>query len=306
LNEPVGKIADVTFLILRSQPLKANQGLPDEVRKAIDLLLRTRGNAESVILCFIGTQLALLYWLDPDWTREHILPLFDWQATSEAQAAWIGYLSVAQVLPRLWDDLKTFFIQAFDHLDELAEPSKNLIRLLVGLATENDEALTSEESRDCLRKVSSEELRWAAERLALQLKGAGEQASVLWREAIGPFLREVWPRERQKRTPMASAYLSLAAVRSGDAFSEAVPVILDFVCPVNRGYGLGRELEESGLLGIAPTLVLELLDAIIEENTTMIFEGLGNCLVAMRTALPQIATDNKFRRLHEVAMRTAW
>ena len=136
----------------------------------------------------------------------------------------------------------------------------------------------------------------------------------LFRSAVKPFLRDVWPQERSLTSPGISDRLSrLPAITRGD-FAEAVDAIERFLVPFDcwsmLDYGL-----YSGDSDRTPKLVmiddedkaealLRLMDRTIrKEENAVIPHNLGDALEQVRKVAPNLVRTPKYRRLETAARR---
>ena len=136
----------------------------------------------------------------------------------------------------------------------------------------------------------------------------------LFRSAVKPFLRHVWPQEHSLTSPGISDRLSrLPAITRGN-FAEAVDAIERFLVPFDcwsmLDYGL-----YSGDSDRTPKLVmiddedkaealLRLMDRTIrKEENAVIPHNLGDALEQVRKVAPNLVRTPKYRRLETAARR---
>lgn len=89
---------------------------------AADLLHPDAGRSRLGIpvLC---AQLAYFDHYDPEWTREHLLPCFDWDEDRRTAAqAWQGFASWGRLSPSVWKELSPLLPTTLQHLDDLDGP----------------------------------------------------------------------------------------------------------------------------------------------------------------------------------------
>ena len=301
LNSCVGVLASALFHVLRSKSLERGSGLPSGIKARLEMLLDdSHSNAGLVI---VASRLAVLHDLDPEWTLSQLLPLFDWTEPARAREAWQGFLWSPVVRPSLWRHLKQHFLETFGHLAEIAPHQRNLAILLTSVAIDGEGALDPTDARRCLKQLDGPGRGTVAWGLMRRLDGAAEKAAALWRERVGPWLGDAWPLERRFRDVDSSASLAMAAIRSGEAFPEAVRVVAHLIAPLPYPGVVVRELKERSLPRTYPSDVLGLIDAIIETSPSGWFGDLGEVLATLESASPALANDRRFERLNEIRLR---
>jgi hypothetical protein len=304
INHPAGVLAEALFAVLRSRSLTRNAGLPADVRERLETLLTLPIDQARLARVIVASRLGLLHELDADWTRARVVPLFDWQIAKEAVGAWQGYLWSPSITLGLWEDLKPHFIDAFDHLAEVGEPTRNLAGLLAAISIEGGPVITAEEARGCLRRLDDSGRAEAARWLADRLEGAGAQTETLWRERVGPWIETAWPQELLLRGPHSTRNLARVAILAQGAFSQAVDVVVPFLVPVEDDASLILDtLTKAGHLEFMPAAALKLLNAITSDKPTSWFGPLGACLARIESASPPLSADPRFQRLRDIAER---
>ena len=131
----------------------------------------------------------------------------------------------------------------------------------------------------------------------------------LFRSAVKPFLRDVWPQERSLTSPGISHRLSrLPAITRGE-FAKAVKAIERFLVPFEcwsmGEYGLYGDDELSMIDNEAKAeALLCLLDRTIgtAENAVIPYD-LGDALEQVRKVAPNLARNPEYRRLETAARR---
>jgi hypothetical protein len=120
INNDGGKITLLWLRMLSKEQQnleKINQKIPDYYRVNFNKILEGedyQAELGRVILC---SQLNFLFSLDPNWTRENIIPLFGWKTEKkQAQQAWCGFLMWGKCNGQILSDLMPLYKQTFSHL----------------------------------------------------------------------------------------------------------------------------------------------------------------------------------------------
>ncbi len=134
INHPTGVLAEALFLVLRSRSVERGRGIEDKVRARLEQVIAAQGNAARLGRVIVASRLPLLHDLDPEWTQDQVIPLFDWSNPEEAMGAWQGYLWSPWLRPPLWAAIKDHFLAAFDHVTALGGWKENLAALLASIS----------------------------------------------------------------------------------------------------------------------------------------------------------------------------
>lgn len=306
INHPLGKLAGGLMKRLRADVSEGSTGLGASIQERIEQLLGLSGSAERVVTAIICSRLSLLFSVAPDWTEEHVIPKLRWEDTEIAICAWQGYLWGASVGPSLWSRIKPHYLDTLDHLDQLSDQNtRNLAQLLAIVGIEFPEGLSTAEASDCLRKLEPAGRVAVARWIESRLDGAGDRAPTLWKEEVGPWIREVWPPENQYRSSQESTALSRAVIEAGRAFPDAVEDISDYLVPVDRAGHVIHPLLEENIPQQHPESSLLLLSKIMGGDTFG-YRRIGDCLNQIQEAAPEIAEESEFRMLRTAAIERGW
>ena len=225
INHPAGVLCGSLLDVARVGVAERGSGLSAETAHRLGRAARAQGAGGDAVTTVLSLSLSHLHDLDPHWTSTHVIPMLDWAKPQRAAAAWDGFLRRAWVRPSLWEQVKSSFLGAFDHLDELSggHPRRSLGSLVASTAVVGREGdLTAEESQRCLVALGPEGVGAAALWISEKMDSVGSGAPSLWRERVGPWLKAGWPHRVGLIDPAASEYLAVAAIRARDAFPDAV------------------------------------------------------------------------------------
>jgi hypothetical protein len=153
-------------------------------------------------------------------------------------------------------------------------------------------------------------LSWMAGNMPVQSQQSAEE---LFRSAVAPFLKNVWPQERSLATRgVSSAFADLPAT-AGEAFSEAVDAIERFLVPFDcwsmSAYGLWGELDGVSKLAFIDSpqkaaAFLRLLDMTIGTSEgSVVPMDLAEALDQVCQVSANMASIPAYRRLATVARR---
>ncbi|MEW8441337.1 MAG: SIR2 family protein [Candidatus Thiodiazotropha taylori] len=304
INGPIGDITDGLLITLNSLKLVEGYGIPDDFKTRIESLLASPGEGRDHAVSILTHDISWLYYLDNDWVMSRIIPWFSF-SSDEAEPAWSGYLwGINSISPAIRVVLKPYMLELFPKIyfwswDEY--PARIATQLVVELAVfRNDETdgFNNNESRQCLRNMEDKNRRDAVFYLGL----IGKQKENGWSTHVIPFIKNIWPKERRFRTSsLVSAWVSILG-DSGEVFPSVLSTIRKYLVPVE-----GRRLElhnfsrgfdgEQPLTVKFPAAVLELLDAVVSNNTGNLPFELEQILELVVESDSSLVSDRRYLRL---------
>ncbi|MBX9708674.1 MAG: hypothetical protein K2X61_12150 [Caulobacteraceae bacterium] len=307
INRSMGSLASAFFDALFGRGLKVGQEIPDDALARLTRLLTPAEPGHRPARVIAASRLSYLYAVDPDWTRAHLLSLFDWRDEVEATAAWQGFGWQPRIDERLWQALKPYFLPSFtpERLEGLGTAGTQLaaMLMLVGVEFGVDE-LPRDAARDAIRampeRLKSEAAAWIASYLRDLADGAVDELSAddAWVQRVGPLLARVWPPEPDPHGRGVASQFARAIVALDETFPQALQALLPHLVRGSADMVL-HELAASAHPERHPRETLTLLHRCIDIDQIWMANELRNILDRLRAAAPEIAEANEYRRLDE-------
>ena len=97
INAPAGRLAEV--LLKRLPNLRGNSVMPDDIQARLERLIDAPGIPGKLARIRISADVSFLFERFPNWTKEKVIPIFDW-ASPDAQDAWEARKSLRQLRGR--------------------------------------------------------------------------------------------------------------------------------------------------------------------------------------------------------------
>jgi hypothetical protein len=301
INNPVGQAIQGAFdFWYRTKP-SAGIGLaPAPLRDIFSRIAVATAGGLLGGLVIIASNLNSLFLVDSGWTREHLLPVFDWAEGEErAQAAWEGYLWNHRLARELFAALKTPFIATAPHYDQLTTHADQYVGMLVWAALEYPDLLSIAELRAALHLVPANGLSSGVQVLATALEGASERAPELWESRVKPVLVSAWPKSVSKRTPEQSTWFGQLCASAGASFPDAVAAISPLASPTRNNVVAFQMILQKGLATKFPADTLKLVRRLVDTGESFVMDDLPRLLDAIGSALPRLRQLAAFKRLAE-------
>lgn len=298
INHPVGQVTEALLIGWSRQPLEDGQGLPEALQPIFTQLCDPSIEKFRHGRVILAEQAILLFRVDPDWTKQRLLPLFDWQGDeTEARAAWAGFLWAARFSPPVLAAMKTPFLQTAQHYDLLDQYGEPYTALLALAALEARDRFTIAELGKATGRLPPEGLRETARALVQILESAAEQRTDYWTNRMAPYWQSIWPKSKDRLTPEISASLANLCIAADDAFPAALAKLQYWLKPLAHPDYPVNKLYEADLCRRFPEAALDFLHRVIADNPPWLPQDLEKCLETVREKAPQLAKDGRFNRL---------
>ncbi|MGH8227080.1 MAG: hypothetical protein ACREU3_04105 [Steroidobacteraceae bacterium] len=304
MNSPLGRLADV--LLQRLAGTQRGQAAPPELLRRLDQLVSAPGRAGMLARLYLAANVYPLFERVPDWTREHIVPIFDW-SNPDASQAWAARKYVNHIgSPELFALTKRPLLELFGRSDTGSDEARTFSQWLISVLIANRRhsaayPLTEAEVRTALRRADDKALPSVAQRLMVEMKQAPEgQQVAVWRSLVGPIFEGVWPLDVSLQTSASTFALVQLLRATGEAFPLAADIVIPFIRPDGRpGHMSVIPLIDApeALFVSAPAKMLELTVAVVGDAADGSVYGLTQVLDRIRDIAPELAETPQFRRL---------
>ncbi len=299
INHPVGLAIEAVINWWFSQGLEDDQGLHLEVKPIFDDICREDAPGLRYGPIILAGSLITLYRVDSEWTKENLLPYFDWeQAQDMAPEMWMSFLHSPRLYWPLLDELKEVFLAVSQHLDELGDTyRKQYLSFLTYGAMEPGGSFARQDFGNVVNALPVDALATMADTLFRALQGAGEQREEYFDNRIAPFFKNLWPKTQEAKTPAVSKAFSLLCAVAGDAFPSALEMLMDWLQPVGDTNLVIHLMHKADFVASYPEEALDFLSRIIDENDQWLSEDLKTLMQSIQGAGPDFGQDERFQRL---------
>ena len=162
LNHPVGHAASSLLNWWFLRELEDDQGLPDELKGRFAEMCNADNQPLWVGSVILAQQIIPLLRVDQAWTKEYLIPAFEWDAdVTKAAAMWDSFLHAPRIYLPLLELLKSPFLAVPEHIDVLDEQClKQYTRFLTYIALGEASVLSSAELKDVFSKLPAESVSY--------------------------------------------------------------------------------------------------------------------------------------------------
>ena len=241
-NSKSGKMSHIIFKFLWShfpEGIQRNKKIPVEIQYYFNLIIRSAKTNPAVMFHF-GEYLFALWFLDREWTKQHIKPLMDWDKHNNiCKSIWIGYFYHIKVNPNFLADFKKELLQMFlnnqglyakesdeTHQLNVLESIAELFLIATGgkwfenIFTDNE---TERLQQNFIKNTNI--LESLSRKIWQLLKNSEAKSANLWDEKIQPWITEFWPAQQNMKAPTIAQNLSFAILYCDDKFPTAIEVL---------------------------------------------------------------------------------
>ena len=264
INHPVGHVVDALLNWWYRRNPEDGQRLPELLEPVFTELCDAQVGKFRHGRVVLASHTVSLFRVDREWATKHLLPLFDWRSSSaEARAAWEGFLRSPRLHRSLMEAIKAPFLDSARHYDLFGEHGERRYpALLTFAALYRSDIFARQELAAATGALPTAGLVYAANALARELEGAGEQRPEFWKNRALWYFEKIWPKSLDHKTPTISEALGSVCIAAGNAFPEAVAAIRHWLQPPQYPGRLMHRLKEADHCSRFPESALDFLDRV--------------------------------------------
>lgn len=311
INGPIGMCTTALLHAVPGDVQLADSLIPKYIKHRFERLLAAAGEGSDHAVSIAMQNLNWFMYVDPTWTRNCLIPLltFDHPAS---EPAWNGFFHgrdnpispLAKIIKPLLLDLFPW-VDQFSWERDLSKVAMHWLGFMRIFHPDQPDGLTKHEMRTVLRSVSDE----ARSQFIFWLSRVGEANENGWTELVVPFIKDVWPRERQYRTAESMrAWIGLLDDTS-ESFPTVYAAVKKLLIPVetndNRFYRFTREFNDEQLITECfPEATLDLMNTITPQVLARPSNELPMILTLIAESEPSLTSDSRYLRLIDLVERS--
>ena len=301
INHPVGHVTEALLQWWYRGNLEDEQRLADEPRRRFSQLCETETVKFRHGRVLLAAHIISLFRVDPDWTAQFMLPLFEWEKSeAEARSAWEGFLWSPRLHRPLMEVLKPAFLNTANHYARLGRHREQYASLLTFIGLDPADLFRTSELALTMQSLPQRALDHAADTFFRAVDSAGNQRAEYWRNRAAPFLRSIWPKTPNVISPAVSESFGRACIAAGEAFPEAVGLVQPWLRSLRFPDQIAHALHEAEHDRCFSEPTLEILHRVVADDAQGFLRDLTACLNSIRTVQPELQHDHRFQRLLEI------
>ena len=303
-----GMLAEVVFMRMSREK--------DNPRffKLLEEILKSRAPGHKHGRAVVGGCAASLFFENQQWTKEHVLPMFD-EGHPDSLHAWVEFLKPLEMSENLAGAMKIALINVAKHTDKFGDLLwPHFAELAFHVCDRFPNVFRDEDQRRLVDNMGRETLQALCKRLQWKLQHAngGAARGKIWRDSIGPFMERAWPQRHSVKTPKNAELLGNIVIRTGDEFPDAVDWAKDFLSPIEHPIastsgGIIWALDKtegdpiSEIPGKFPEACLRFLHRVVNLKDGRQYKSLKlrSILDRIEEAQPELRKRKEFRELRD-------
>ena len=313
ISHPIGAMTEALLNRYFGKSIDKNEGIPTRYRELFSSICsdsRLEMRHGRVIL---ASRTASLYYADGDWTRENLLPLFDWKRDFfETRAAWCGFLMMYRIVVPLMQEIKNDFFTTADHIKALGQSGKTYCTILTLMGLWHIPGLCRAAYKGTIAKFEVSELEHCAEALMdYQTRwfysdemdqDERRTPERLWNEDVRPFIRNYWRNDSLKLSDRICASFAKLVVGTGKEFPNAQKELRWILksCNEDKAPCLFTMKGQTRCLQDFPEESLDFL-LLISKKVNRMSRVLKECLHEIEKVRPDLANDERFIKLSAIS-----
>lgn len=302
INQPVGIVTDA-LLKWWYRKLENDQSLPEGLKITFMDLCNIQINKFRHGRVLLASHVISLYRIDPNWTKEYLLPLFDWSLLTEAPVVWEGFLWSPRLYRPLLEDIKEPLLEGAKHYQELGKHAGQFAAFLTYVALDPGDIFTTEELSNATKCLPKEGLERTAQTLVTALVSAQDRRGEYWDNRLIPYLHSIWPKDISLITPIISESFALLCLAADESFPEALQKLESWIKPSQSPQILFDRMDKNQICTKFSKEALNFLDLVVSDDAHWLSGDFQKCLDVIEQKNQQLISDPRFVRLTTLARR---
>lgn len=303
--------AEALFKAVPGESQEAGSLVPAHIKSRLERLFAAPGEGSDNAVSVTAIRLNWLMHVDPDWTRERLLPMLTFEHPA-SEPAWNGFLSGGRVpSPSLAEIIKPLLIELIPWIEglswdrDLSEVAARWLGYMRVFHPDEASGLTRQEMRYVLRAMSDD----TRNRFIFWLGMVGQKNEDGWTKHVIPFIENDWPRERQYRTSASiRAWIGMLD-DTGAIFSAVYEAVKAFLVPMETSdhpfYRFTREVNDEEPITVRfPKETLDLMHRVTPGVISRPPYHLAQVLALIAETDPTLTSDRRYLRLIDLLERS--
>lgn len=303
INHPIGITTESLFIRWYEEKPNDNEGLEDKYRERFEMLVANESDVYHLSRAIVITNALSLYRVSPNWSNQHIIPLFNWENRVVATLAWRSYLWSPRLHKSFLVSIKSDLLEAANFYEDLGETKEQYSRFLTYIALQKYEEFKTKELAKAFNSLPESALYGVVLSLSNALSNSGSKYIEYWNHRIKHFLTKIWPKEIDPSEQTVNQ-LALLCINAKQNFVDALNLLKHNLNRIDDSHYLIHKLKHSEIIELYPKESLAFLDILITDTPTFRppFK-LRDCLDKVLERAPELSGDLAYQRLDNLLRR---
>ena len=298
INNPLGILTESLLTRIGSRELKKGAGIPDgHIANILNTLVTKQGKSFSLARVILASRLYYFYFIAPEWTKEKLIPRFDWQESAEAAFMWQGYLWMPRINLELIDDIKDSFAETFNHVESLGKNATRLYHLVSVICMEYENVFATEKQKQVLLDIGTSGRVEIANYLSRSFPNKPDERDAYWTNRIKPFIKHAWPKEAIAVDTKTSSQFAMVCIQTNQAFPDAVEEFKSLLCPFSDLMYFLSSFESTNLPDAFPEDSFKLLTMVFDDKYEWPDDTLREILNRIIERCPMIEDRSEYKNM---------
>lgn len=201
------------------------------VKSKIEILLDLKGYDRKYVILNLCSHLKYLYFLDAEWTKEHLFPCFSWSDEIISKYAWTGFLMNPQRTADMGKILFKHYKRALDELSEYESVRSNLTAILIVLHKNYSGIVADDDLKECIKFMTDEQQASFIDGVIYFIPDDESEKKVFWDTWLEKVFSKFWPAENSIKTQNLSMSLSKLLLQFENIFPKVYETISSYIIP---------------------------------------------------------------------------
>ena len=298
INNPLGILTESLLTRIGKRELKKGAGIPQgPIANILDALVAEKGRSFTLARVILASRLYYFYIVSPEWTKEKLIPIFDWQTSKEARCVWKGYLRMPRITLELIDDIKESFIEAFNHVESLGDDATRLYHLFAVICMEHVNVFTTKQQQKILLDIGTSGRVDIADFLWRSFPQQPDECDAYWTNRIKPFIKHAWPKEARAVDTETSRQFAMVCIQTYQSFPDAVEEFKSLLCPFSDLGIFLYNFKTTNLPDEFPEDSFKLLSLVFDAQYQCLDDSLRKILNRIQATYPIIEDRSKYKTM---------
>jgi len=303
INHPIGILTEALINRLSIREIKSKAKINDkEVLSCLQRILSTESNELLLAQVVLLSRLDYFYAIDPEWTQVNLIPLLDWETSSNTAIFWQGYLSNPRISTELALAIKEILLTTLcKHTKDLGGSSVQIFQLFAVVSLEFEGFYKDKEQRGVLNNIGEDGL---IEIVRFIYHGMGDDKGkndLYWKNRVKPFFTKSWPKYAASLKPKIAEYFSLICFALDEGFEDAVKSIKPILIPFQCDHFPLNQLKDFLHIERYPLATFELLVNMRVKKWD--FDEFDEIIISLAEKEPNLKENPKFQEIEQFLIK---